>query len=103
MLQIYKEVDLAIPENVEVIIDSRVVTVKGPRGQLTKVGSVGRSMADSVAQKRIRKAVGKVGGTNGQSWGMVACTTSARGEGSHSAAGRRATVLRAHPTLTSAG
>lgn len=40
MLQIYKDLDLAIPENVEVKIDSRVVTVKGPRGELTKVGIV---------------------------------------------------------------
>ena len=38
MLQIYKGLDLAIPENVEVKIDSRIVTVKGPRGELTKVG-----------------------------------------------------------------
>lgn len=41
MLQIYKDLDLAIPENVEVKIDSRIVTVKGPRGELTKVG-IGR-------------------------------------------------------------
>lgn len=40
MLQIYKDLDLAIPENVEVKIDSRVVTVKGPRGELTKVGVI---------------------------------------------------------------
>lgn len=83
MLQIYKEVDLAIPENVEVIIDSRVVTVKGPRGQLTKVGSVGRSMADSVAQKRIRKAVGKVvgGGPTGNrgAWSLALLQQGAKG------------------------
>lgn len=40
MLQIYKDLDLAIPEGIEVKIDSRIVTVKGPRGELTKVGIV---------------------------------------------------------------
>lgn len=36
MLTIYKELDLDIPEGVTIQIDSRVVTVKGPRGELTK-------------------------------------------------------------------
>ncbi|PWN50001.1 putative RPL9A-ribosomal protein L9.e [Violaceomyces palustris] len=36
MLQIYKDLDLDIPAGVEVTINSRVFTVKGPRGSLTK-------------------------------------------------------------------
>lgn len=39
MLQIYKELDLEIPQNIEVKVDSRVITVKGPRGELTKVSA----------------------------------------------------------------
>jgi len=37
MLTIYKDLDLDIPENVTVQIDSRIITVKGPRGELQKV------------------------------------------------------------------
>lgn len=37
MLQIYKDLDLAIPEDVEVTINSREIHVKGPRGELHKV------------------------------------------------------------------
>lgn len=37
MLTIYKDLDLDIPEGVTVQIDSRIVTVKGPRGELQKV------------------------------------------------------------------
>lgn len=37
MLQIFKELDLAVPADVTVSISSRVFTVKGPRGTLTKV------------------------------------------------------------------
>jgi len=37
MLQIYKELELEIPSECSVKIDSRVITVKGPRGELTKV------------------------------------------------------------------
>ncbi|KAG2182168.1 hypothetical protein INT43_007095 [Umbelopsis isabellina] len=36
MKDIYKDDELIIPENVEVNIKSRIVTVKGPRGELTK-------------------------------------------------------------------
>ncbi|WFD17931.1 hypothetical protein MCAP1_000142 [Malassezia caprae] len=36
MLTIYKDLDLEIPENVTVQIDSRIITVKGPRGELQK-------------------------------------------------------------------
>ncbi|SHO75864.1 Similar to S.cerevisiae protein RPL9A (Ribosomal 60S subunit protein L9A) [Malassezia sympodialis ATCC 42132] len=36
MLTIYKDLDLDIPENVTVQIDSRIITVKGPRGELQK-------------------------------------------------------------------
>ncbi|SPO30357.1 probable RPL9A - ribosomal protein L9.e [Ustilago trichophora] len=36
MLQIFKELDLAVPADVSVSISSRVFTVKGPRGTLTK-------------------------------------------------------------------
>ncbi|ETS60501.1 hypothetical protein PaG_05345 [Moesziomyces aphidis] len=36
MLQIFKELDLAVPADVSVSISSRVFTVKGPRGSLTK-------------------------------------------------------------------
>jgi ribosomal protein L6P/L9E len=42
MLQIYKELDLEIPSEVEVKVDSRVITVKGPRGELSKVSPVQR-------------------------------------------------------------
>jgi large subunit ribosomal protein L9e len=37
MLQIYKELDLEIPSGIEVKVDSRVISVKGPRGELSKV------------------------------------------------------------------
>ena len=37
MLQIFKELDLPVPEGVTVSVSSRVFTVKGPRGSLTKV------------------------------------------------------------------
>ncbi|KAK0529333.1 60S ribosomal protein L9B [Tilletia horrida] len=37
MLQLYKDLDLEIPEGVEVTLHSRMATVKGPRGELTKV------------------------------------------------------------------
>lgn len=37
MLQIFKELDLAVPADVSVSVSSRVFTVKGPRGSLTKV------------------------------------------------------------------
>lgn len=37
MLTIYKDLDLDIPEDVTVQIDSRIITVKGPRGELQKV------------------------------------------------------------------
>lgn len=37
MLQIYKELDLPVPADVTVNVSSRVFTVKGPRGSLTKV------------------------------------------------------------------
>ncbi|KAI9271656.1 ribosomal protein L6, alpha-beta domain-containing protein [Phascolomyces articulosus] len=36
MKDIYKDEELAIPEGVTVNIKSRVITVKGPRGELTK-------------------------------------------------------------------
>ena len=36
MKDIYKEEDFEIPEGVTVDIKSRLVTVKGPRGELTK-------------------------------------------------------------------
>ncbi|PWN22770.1 putative RPL9A-ribosomal protein L9.e [Microstroma glucosiphilum] len=36
MLQIFKEVELAIPSDVTVTLHSRQATVKGPRGELTK-------------------------------------------------------------------
>ncbi|KAN0063973.1 60S ribosomal protein L9B [Thecaphora frezii] len=36
MLQIYKDLDLAVPKDVSVSVNSRVFTVKGPRGTLTK-------------------------------------------------------------------
>lgn len=36
MLQIFKELDLAVPADVSVSVSSRVFTVKGPRGSLTK-------------------------------------------------------------------
>ncbi|CAO1636680.1 unnamed protein product [Parajaminaea phylloscopi] len=36
MLQIYKEVELAIPSDVTVTLHARQATVKGPRGELTK-------------------------------------------------------------------
>ncbi|KAE8214495.1 hypothetical protein CF327_g2130 [Tilletia walkeri] len=36
MLQLYKDLDLEIPEGVEVSLHSRKATVKGPRGELTK-------------------------------------------------------------------
>lgn len=37
MLQIFKEVELAIPSEVQVSLHARTATVKGPRGELTKV------------------------------------------------------------------
>lgn len=37
MLQIFKEVELAIPSEVQVSLHARQATVKGPRGELTKV------------------------------------------------------------------
>lgn len=37
MLTVYKDLDIDIPDNVEVKIDSRIIHVKGPRGELTKV------------------------------------------------------------------
>jgi len=37
MLTIYKDLDLEIPEDVTVQIDSRIITGKGPRGELQKV------------------------------------------------------------------
>ncbi|KAJ1035881.1 hypothetical protein NDA13_000539 [Ustilago tritici] len=37
MLQVFKELDLAVPADINVSISSRVFTVKGPRGSLTKV------------------------------------------------------------------
>ncbi|SAM85159.1 probable RPL9A-ribosomal protein L9.e [Ustilago bromivora] len=36
MLQVFKELDLAVPADITVSISSRVFTVKGPRGSLTK-------------------------------------------------------------------
>ncbi|WFD33872.1 hypothetical protein MCUN1_000695 [Malassezia cuniculi] len=36
MLSIYKDLDLEIPEGVTVEVNSRLVTVKGPRGELKK-------------------------------------------------------------------
>lgn len=41
MLSIYKDLDLEIPEGVTVEVNSRVITVKGPRGELTKVRAQG--------------------------------------------------------------
>lgn len=37
MLTIYKDLDLDIPKDITVQIDARIVTVKGPRGELAKV------------------------------------------------------------------
>ena len=37
MLSIYKDLDLEIPEGVTVEVDARLITVKGPRGELKKV------------------------------------------------------------------
>ena len=37
MLTIYKDLDLDIPSDVTIEINSRLVTVKGPRGELQKV------------------------------------------------------------------
>lgn len=37
MLTIYKDLDLEIPANVTVELESRIVKVKGPRGELQKV------------------------------------------------------------------
>ena len=37
MLTIYKDLDLEIPENVTVELQSRILKVKGPRGELVKV------------------------------------------------------------------
>ncbi len=39
MLAVYKDLELAIPDDVEVTVHARTVTVKGPRGELTKVRS----------------------------------------------------------------
>lgn len=39
MLSIYKELDLEIPSEIDVKVDSRVITVKGPRGELSKVST----------------------------------------------------------------
>lgn len=39
MLQVYKDVELAIPEGIEVKLHARKATIKGPRGELTKVSS----------------------------------------------------------------
>ncbi|PWN27451.1 ribosomal protein L6 [Jaminaea rosea] len=36
MLQVYKDVELAIPEGIEVKLHARKATIKGPRGELTK-------------------------------------------------------------------
>lgn len=47
MLQIYKELDLEIPQDIDVKVDSRVITVKGPRGELTKVRVVDEELAIS--------------------------------------------------------
>lgn len=37
MLQIFKEIELAIPETVKVTVNAREIHVSGPRGELTKV------------------------------------------------------------------
>lgn len=44
MLTIYKDLDLEIPKDVTIQINSRVVTVKGPRGELTKVCSIATAL-----------------------------------------------------------
>lgn len=49
MLQIYKELDLAVPADVTVSVSSRVFTVKGPRGSLTKV-----SIQNNLARSRLQ-------------------------------------------------
>ena len=46
MLQIYKELDLEIPQDIEVKVESRVITVKGPRGELSKV-----SISDGIGRE----------------------------------------------------
>lgn len=46
MLQVYKDLDLDIPEGVEVKLHARTVTIKGPRGELTKVSVHGHGGFD---------------------------------------------------------
>lgn len=46
MLQVYKDVELAIPEGIEVTLHSRKATIKGPRGELTKVSIAWEMMLD---------------------------------------------------------
>lgn len=55
MLQIYKDLDLAIPEDVEVAINSREIHVKGPRGELHKVSTSFVDHFDAVMRKRGRQ------------------------------------------------
>jgi len=59
MLQIFKELDLPVPEGVTVSVSSRVFTVKGPRGSLTKVSipDYADTMTYPVHSSRSREAV----------------------------------------------
>ena len=45
MLQIYKDLEINVPADVEVSVNSRVFTVKGPRGTLTKVSNLEETTA----------------------------------------------------------
>lgn len=62
MLQIFKELDLAVPADITVSISSRVFTVKGPRGTLTKVSIPLRTQLDDrlwSSSNRISTALGR--------------------------------------------
>ena len=58
MLQLYKDLDLEIPEGVTVELHARQATVKGPRGELTKVSGVGeqRETRQLGARERRKRA-----------------------------------------------
>jgi len=58
MLQLYKDLDLEIPEGVTVELHARQATVKGPRGELTKVSGMGE-------QRKTRQLGGTIAAREG--------------------------------------
>lgn len=78
MLQIFKEIELAIPSEVTVTLHARKATVSGPRGELTKVRMLVMLRTENGERRATRIAIARAtswegGGTRGQFRGAGSC------------------------------